>query len=65
MEWNGNRMKIDKTLCNGSGMKINLGNSTRIYEMKKNDKFQHFLMNRTNCLFIIHNKKTFYYRTLL
>ncbi len=27
-------------------------------------KFQHFLMHRTNCLFIIHNKKTFYYRTL-
>jgi hypothetical protein len=31
---------------------------------EKNYKFQHFLMNRINCLFIIHNKRTFYYRTL-
>ncbi len=31
---------------------------------ENNYEFQHFLTNRTNCLIIIHNKKTFYYRTL-
>jgi hypothetical protein len=31
---------------------------------EKYNKFLHFLKNRTNYLFIIHNKKTFLYRNL-
>ncbi len=60
MEW-----KLIK-LC-GMEWKWNENKFRKFHENKwdeNNYKFQHFLMNRTNCLFIIHNKKTFYYRTL-
>ncbi len=50
MEWKWNENKLRKFHEN-------------IWD-ENNNKFQYFLMNRTNCLFIIHNKKTFYYRTL-
>jgi hypothetical protein len=50
MEWKWNENKLRKFHEN-------------IWD-ENNYKFQYFLMHRTNCLFIIHNKKTFYYRTL-
>jgi hypothetical protein len=60
MEW-----KLIK-LC-GMEWKWNENKFRKFHESiweENNYKFQHFLMNRTNCLLIIHNKKTFYYRTL-
>jgi hypothetical protein len=66
-KWNRiwNKKKLIK-LC-GMEWKWNENKFRKFHENiwdENNYKFQHFLMNRTNCLFIIHNKKTFYYRTL-
>ena len=65
--WNGMEMEWNLIKLCGMEWKWNENKFRKFHENKwdeNNYKFQHFLMNRTNCLFIIHNKKTFYYRTL-
>jgi hypothetical protein len=56
MEWNGNGMKIDKILWNGSGIEKNFRKFN-----KYNTKFLYFLKNTKNFLLTIHkilNNKT-------
>ncbi len=65
--WNGMGMEWKLIKLCAMEWKWNENKFRKFHESiwdENNYKFQHFLMNKTNCLLIIHNKKTFYYRTL-